>query len=415
MRARAVALWVVLLLAAAGTAATGQGFTGSWEATIVLSPKEPMPFTAFETTLDVGLTLEFLTVASVSDFVIDGWIWEELDLDVDLGLVSFAGQILFEPQSGSFLYAQGIFALHFDPVVFSVYGAITGETQTESAKYGFVLDLRADLFGGLFTFESATFLNADLSGITFTATATQTSSTLLTRTFLTDPTISSPPIHFCGQEITFSGTAFCFLELTTVTLFSSLGFESQRVSLGFLRVFGLPLTLSFDILFELQTKSYAFTPSLETDYGCLSIYSNLLGSGGLITGLEIYGIAFYASFGGATFTSVSNLDTTQYVITTRDFGWRVEPLTDAVAEGHAFYPQDYWQMVSLVVDVPPIGSGFSFAVDTFFSTTNGLLFDWAESTMGITLALGTSVSTGTAITIDSTGFVGWSLSFRVAW
>ncbi|MEW5825409.1 MAG: hypothetical protein AB1778_01130 [Candidatus Bipolaricaulota bacterium] len=415
MKARTIVLWVILLLAAAATAATGQRFTGSWDAMIVLSPQEAMPFTAFESTLDVGLTFEFLTVASVSDFVIDGWVWEELDLGVDLGLVTFDGAMLFEPQTGSFLYAEGVLSLHVDPITFSIYAAITGETSTEPAYYGFVLDLRADLFGGLFTFESATFLNADLSGITFTASATQTNSSLLTRTFLTDPTIALPPVTFCGEEITFSGMAYDCLELTSVTLFSDLGFESETISLSILRVFGLPLTLSFDIVYEVQTKSYAFTPSLETDFGCLSIYSRLLGNGGLITGLEIYGIAFRASFGGATLTSITNLDTTQYVITTPDFGWFVESLADAMAEGHLYYPQDYWQILSLVVDVPPLGCGFTFSVDTFFSTTDGLLFEWAESTMGISLALGTSVSTGTSITIDSTGFTGWSLSFRVAW
>ena len=160
--------------------------------------------------------------------------------------------------------------------------------------------------------------------------------------------------------------------------------------------------------------SYTFTPSLESDYGCLSIYTNLLGSGGTITGVEIYGIAFTCTFAGATLTSVSNLNTTDYVITTPEFGFLVEPLTTATTEGHLYYPQDYWEIVSLVVDVPPVGCGFSFQVDTFFSTATGLLFDWAQSTMGVTLALGTSVSTSSTITVNTTGFTEWRLSFEVS-
>jgi hypothetical protein len=35
--------------------------------------------------------------------------------------------------------------------------------------------------------------------------------------------------------------------------------------------------------------------------------------------------------------------------------------------------------------------------------------------MGITLALGTSVSTSTTITVDATGFTEWTLSFKVSW
>ncbi|MCK5585788.1 hypothetical protein KAJ02_06915, partial [Candidatus Bipolaricaulota bacterium] len=109
------------------------------------------------------------------------------------------------------------------------------------------------------------------------------------------------------------------------------------------------------------------------------------------------------------------LNTTEYVITTPDFGFLVEPVATAIAEGHLYYPQDYWEVVSLDVDIPPYGCGFSFSVDTFFSTSTGLLFDWAQSTMGVTLALGTSVSASSTITVDTTGFTEWTLSVRVSW
>ena len=123
---------------------------------------------------------------------------------------------------------------------------------------------------------------------------------------------------------------------------------------------------------------------------------------------------FECTLAGATLTSVSNLNTVDYVITTPEFGLIVEPLAEATAEGHLYYPQEYWEIVSLVVDVPPIGCGFSFSVDTFFSTSTGLLFDWAQSTMGVTLALGTSVSMSSTITVDTTGFTQWTLAFEVS-
>ena len=336
-------------------------------------------------------------------------------MGAELGPISFTTQLLFEPQSGSFLYVQGRLALDLPPILVSVYGAMVGPTQSESANYGYVLDVYGEILGGVMTFGSATFISADLSGITFTATGVQTDSSLVSKTFITDPTIDSVPIVFSGQELTFSGLAFDCARLTSVTTFSKVGFESEEIQLEFLSMFGLPFNLSLDFIYTLQTKSYVFTPSLSTDFGCVSVYTNLVQSGSMITGLEVYGVAFEMTIGNGTIRSVSNLDTSQYVITTPEFGFVVEPLSDAIAGGHLYYPQDFWEIVSLIVDVPPLGCGFSFSVDTFFSTSTGLLFDWARSTMGVTLSLGSSVSIGSSITIDTTGFTAWTLSAELTW
>jgi hypothetical protein len=406
-------LFIVVVLCCAVSVLGRDGFTGSWQAEIGLSPQQAQPFSAFQSTLDVGLSLSFLEIASVSDFLFDGWLWQEFDLTAALGGVRFDGQILFEPQTGSFIYAQGILSVEFPPVVVSLYGAAVGETLLQPTNYGYVFDIYGEILGGALSFESATFMGADLSGITFAA-ATSFPTSLATKTFLTDPTIDALPVGFSGQELTFSGSAFGCIELMSLTTFGKTGFESQQIELSFIRLFGLPLCIKLDFIYSLQTKSYVFTPSLESDYGCLSIYTNLIGSGGTITGVEVYGIAFECTLAGATLTSVSNLNTTDYVITTPEFCFIVESLVEATTEGHLYYPQEYWEIVSLVVDVPPIGCGFTFSADTFFSTSTGLLFDWAQSTMGVTLALGTSVSMSTSITVDVTGFTEWTLAFEVS-
>jgi len=405
-------LFVVVILFCAVSVLGSDGFTGSWRAEIGLSPQQTQPFSAFQSTLDVGLCLSFLEIASVSDFLFDGWLWEEIDLTATLGSVLFDSQILFDPQSGSFLYAQGLLSLNLAPVTFSLYGAAVGETLLQPANYGWVFDLRGDILGGILSFRSSTFFGADLSGITFTASTSQPTS-LAKKWYLTDPTIDPLPVGFSGQELTFSAIAFCCVGLTSLTTFDETGFVSEELELTFIQLFGLPLNFTIEFEYTMQTKSYAFTPSLESDFGCLSIYTNLLGSGGTITGVEIYGIAFSCTFAGATLTSVSNLNTTDYVITTPQFGFFVESLDDAVEAGHLYYPQEYWEIVSLVVDVPPAGCGFSFSVDTFFSTS-GLLFDWAKSTMGVTLSLGTSVSMSSSISVDVTGFTQWTLGFEVS-
>ncbi len=415
MKTRVFLLCMVLLFGMTVIGLGSEWFTGSWQAEIGLSPQAAQPFDTFATTLDVGLGLEFLKVSSISDFLIDGWLWQEFDLTAALGFVCFDGQMLFDPQSGSFLYAQGKLSIGFDPLVLSVYAAMTGATQTESVNYGYVFEAAGELFGGLFSYKCDTYLSADLSGITFTSSSSASDSPLLRKTFLTDPTVDLPPIAFSGQQLMFSGLAFGAVQLTSVTTFSSVGFESEQIELVFLHLFGFPLNITLDFTYELQTKSYAFTPSLETDYGCLSVYTNILGSGGVISGLQIYGIAFEATLGGATFTSVSNLDTTTYVISRPEYGLIVESEADAIDAGHLYYPQDYWEVLTLIADIPPAGCGFSFSLETCFSTSTGLLFDWAESTMGITLALGTSVSTSTSITVDSSGFTGWTIAFEVVW
>jgi len=404
-----------IVLCFAATALGSDGFTGSWEAEIGISPQQAIPFHSFQSTLDVGLSLSFVTVSSISDFLFDGWLWQEFDLEADLAMVHFDGQMLFEPQSGSFLYAQGHLNLDFGLLAVSLYGAAVGATQSDSVNYGWVFGVTGDILPGMVSFESNTFIGADLSGITFTASTTQTDSALISKTFLTDPTIDTLPLTFSGQEFKFYAFAFGCAEIESITTFSKTGFESQEIELTFLSLFNLPFNMSLDFVYTLQTKSYVFTPSLETDFGYLSVYTNLLRTGNTITGVEIYGIAFRCTIAGATFTSISNLNTADYVITTPDFGFLVEPITTAITEGHLYYPQDYWEVVSLVVDIPPYGCGFSFSVDTFFSTSTGLLFDWAQSTMGVTLALGTSVEVSSSISVDTTGFTEWMLSARVSW
>lgn len=414
MNARYVVLGIIVLCCA-GTAFGSDGFTGSWQAEIGISPQQPDPFHSFQSTLDVGLSLSFVTVSSISDFLFDGWLWQGFDLQADLSIVHFDGQMLFEPQSGSFLYAQGHLALDLGLLTLSLHGAATGATQTDAANYGWVFGITGDILPGMVSFESYTFIGANLSGITFNASTSQTDSTLVTKIFDTDPTIDLPPLSFSGQEFSFHALAFGCAEIDSTTLFSKTGFESQEIGLTFLNMFGLPFNMSLDFVYSLQTKSYVFTPSLETDFGCLSVYTNLLRTGSTIDGVEIYGIAFRFTIAGASLTSISNLNTAEYVITTPDFGFLVEPETTAIDEGHLYYPQEYWEIVSLDVDIPPYGCGFSFSVDTFFSTSTGLLFDWAQSIMGVTLALGTSVEASTTITVDTDGFNEWTLAVRVSW
>lgn len=415
MRYRIILIAILFVSLGTGVCLAVGPFSGSWEVEIGLAPQQTMPFSSFSSTLDVSFCVGFLEVSSSSDFIFSGWLWQEFGLSAALGLVSFGGVMLFEPQSGLFLYTQGVLEFDFCPFVMRIYSAMVGPSVSGGLNYGYVLDLYGELLGGIASFESATFLGADLSGITFTQTSSQSTSKLLTKNYITDPTIDVGALCFSGEEFTFKASAFGCINITSVTTFAKTGFESQEIELEFMHLFGLPLNLTLDYLFMLQTASHTFTPSLETDYGCLKIYTDILGSGGEITGIEIYGIEFQATFPGATFKSISNLNTTKYVITTPDYGSIVELKTDALEEGHLFYPQDYWEIISLVVEVPPAGCGFTFSVDTFFSTSTGLLFDWAESEMKVTVSLGQVFSVSSGVVVDTSGFAEWKIAMTVTW
>jgi hypothetical protein len=391
-------------------------FSGSWNVEIGITPQQTMAFSSFSSTLDVSFCVGFLELSSSSDFIYSGWLWQELGLSAHIGLVGFDGLALFEPQTGSFLYAQGILEFNLYPITMRLYAAMIGPDVSGGPNHGCVFDIYGELLGGLAWFESATFLGADLSGITFTQTASAASSNLLTKTYLTDPTIDIAAVRFSGEEFTFSACFCRNIQLTSITTFSQTGFESEEIELTLSSpFFGFPFSITLDYVFTLQTSSHTFTPSLETEYGCVKIYTTLSGSGGVISGLEVYGIAFEAAFEGATFTSISNLNSVDYVITTPAYGLVVEPLVTALAEGHLYYPQEYWEIVSLVVETPMPGCGVTFEVDTFFSAATGLLFDWAKSEMGVTVAFGDFFSVSSGIVVDLNGFTEWTLSLAVAW
>lgn len=416
MRYRVLLAAACLLVLGSGVSLVAGPFTGSWEVEIGFSPQQTAVFSAFSLTLDVGFQLGFLELSSTSDFIFSGWLWQEFDLCAALGFVSFEGAMLFEPQTGSFLYAQGILAFDFSPVIIRFYSAIVGPEAPGGMNWGSVFDLYGEILGGDISVESATFFGADLGGISFTQTSSQATAKLLTKTYTTDPTIDPAwCVGFSGEEVTFKACAFACLELVSVTTFSQIGFVSQEFELSFLHLFGIPLDITLDYVFSLQTASHTFTPSLETDFGCLKVYTDVLVSGGVIEGVAIYGIAFEISVAGSTFRSISNLNTTDCVITTPEYGSIVEKKSEADSEEHLYYPQDYWEVVSLVTEVPAGGSSFTFSLDTFFGTTTGLLFDWAMSEMGVEVGVGGFFSVETSVVVDTTGFTEWAIGITIAW
>ncbi len=417
MKARILIISVVFILALSGAVLAAGPFSGSWEMEIGLSPQQTKPFSAFSSTLNVGFTLGFLTLKSSSDFIIDGWLWQEFGLRASIGFISFDGVMLFKPQSGSFLYTQGILTFDFDPFVLRWYSAMTGADSPYGANYGHVLNLYGEVLGGAFSFESSTFFGADLSGISFTQVSSSTTSSLLTKTYKTDPTISPVTCNLCfsGEVLTFEASMFGCIDLTSTTTFASTGFESQEIELVFQHLFGVPLDLTLSYYFSLQTASHTFVPSLETDYGCLRIYSHLLGSGGTITGIEIYGVEFSATLGGTTIRSISNLNTTDYVITLPEYGSTIELKSDADANAHLYYPQSNWEIISLTTEIPPSGWGVTFSADTLFGTSTGLLFDWARTDMGIAVNVGGLFTFSTGITVDTTGFAEWTIGIKLRW
>lgn len=415
MRYRVVLLAALFVLLGAGACLAVGPFSGSWEVEIGLSPQQTQVFSSFSSTLDVRFSLAFVTLFTTSDFIESGWLWEELGLEINPGILSLTGVALFEPQSGSFLYAQGILALTFCPVTVSFYGAMVGAPDPADIDYGGVLDVFVDFGDGVVTLDSATLFGADLFGITFTQTSSDGWSPLLSKTYLTDPTGGSNPCCFSGEIVTFTAQFLGCVTLESTTTFTLAGFESQEFEVSVLHLFGGPINLTLDYVFSLQTASHTFTPSLESDFGCLKLYADLLGTGATITGVNIYGVAIEVTLAGTTFRSISNLDPSAYVITTPEYGSLIELESEAIENGHLYYPSDFWEVVSLVSEIPSGGAIFSFSVDTFFGTTSDLLFDWAMSEMGVSVTIGGFFTVETGIAVDTTGFTEWSIAVAIAW
>jgi hypothetical protein len=408
-------LAVALLMVAGWSGWASGGFTGSWTSEIGLSPIQTMPFTAFSSTLEVGFAVDFFEVSTTSDFIMTGWLWQELGLAAELGFFGFDGTLLFDPQSASFLYGTAAITLNFGPIRTTLHGAMVGPTHPGGLNWGYVLDIYGEMLNGSLWFESATFLGADLSGITFAQTNSSIASSLLTKYYPVDPTIGPPCAGFSGQQVLVGASLFDCIDFLGVTTFDCTGFVSQVFELSYMNLFGSPLGITLSYEFTLQTASHTFTPSLTSDFGCLKVFADLLGSGGTITGVEIYGIQFEITLGGATFSSLSNLNTTDYVLTYPGYEPAIKPLADAIADGDLYYPQDYWEIISLVVNVPPSGCGFSFYLDTFFSNTSTMLFDWAESDMGISVSMGSLLTLSTGVTVGDAGFMEWRVGISASW
>ena len=106
---------LLVVLGAGACFGAGPSLTGSWDVEIGMAPQQTSPFSSFSSTLEVGLCVAFLEVSSTSDFLFSGWLWQEFGLSVSVGFVNFDGMMLFEPQTGSFLYAQGVLGFDFSP------------------------------------------------------------------------------------------------------------------------------------------------------------------------------------------------------------------------------------------------------------------------------------------------------------
>ena len=393
-------------------------FTGSWDVTVGLAPQnQTMPFTTFESTLNLGFCVAFLELWSVSDFIFSGWLWQEIGLSAGLGFLSFDGLMLLKPQNGAFLYAEGVLGFDFSLLALEFRGAAVGPSVAGGMNSGLVFSLFAELPGGIASLESTTYLGADLSGISFVQTSPTTTSPLLTKTYATDPTAMPNTCGYCfsGQRFTFATEFLGCIGFTSITDFNQFGFESEEIELTFQHLFGLPLNITLEYHFSTQTASHVFIPSIETDFGCVRIYADVLGSGTTITGLDIYGISFEASFAGATFRSISNFNTTANVITTPAFGSVVEPKATADDEGHLYYPQSYWEVVSLTMEMPVSIGEITFSVNTFFGQSTGLLFDWAETEISVAVNIGGYLTLSSAMAVDMTGFTEWRLGTSLAW
>jgi len=72
VKKRTLLIGIAFLAVGVVSGLASEGFTGSWSADITISPLQTRPFTAFQSTLDVGFCIDYVEIASVSDFDFNG-------------------------------------------------------------------------------------------------------------------------------------------------------------------------------------------------------------------------------------------------------------------------------------------------------------------------------------------------------
>ncbi|MCX6093622.1 MAG: hypothetical protein NTY63_02205, partial [Candidatus Bipolaricaulota bacterium] len=178
------------------------------------------------------------------------------------------------------------------------------------------------------------------------------------------------------------------------------------------------LDFDLEVTYEIQTKSVALTPDVVVAGGlaCFTPYFaiDFGASAWEISGLELGGLALVCTWNGVTVKDLTVFDPGWFVITTEDYGSKIETLDDAIDDGHDYYGQ-YWELLSIEAVFDGCCGGTNrMLINNYFGDPSGI-FGWGMSYVEACVGLSADIELSGSMTVSTTGLDALGLGIKLHW
>ncbi len=364
-----------------GIASFAGPLSGSWSSSLTLDITGAAPATItvsdFSSTLIVDYTVGGWTFESTTGFALGGWNTQKFTANGTLGAFTLDSTLVFDPANAAFTSWDTTGKVSIAGVDFSSefllknYGSNTPGSGWTFGASGVAGDL---------SIAATAYFNMDSSGELI-----QTESTC-----------------FCFSSVDFDVSfPFACIDLVSVSIgFSTSGFDGVTFSVTGVQVPSISwLTFDFDLTFDdgEEGKSLSFTPNISLgDWACIKLYYDLITSDSInIDGIYFYGMTLSYTWNGVTFSETSAFDTSDPKDLVKDPYWEVFTIKSA---GDSC-----------------CGGAVDFQIDTYFSASSTMLFDWGETDVSLSFGIGSNFTLNTGLVVDTTGLTQVSFGFDVTW
>jgi hypothetical protein len=413
----ATALFGLTLLAAGP-------FSGSWSNEVLVEVGTSL-FKSLDSVLHLDYSFGGLVATSESEiYLAGGFVWQGFGMSGRLGAFDIQTDVLFGPSTSDFIYSQAIVTTSLAGVDLGFYFAQLSDAVLGGPASGVAFRLAGSV--GAIDVVSVTEFGAriqddDVDGITIYHAATG-----LYKSYVTNPIVPVTSDSTCtiggnkgftGEKVSLSGLSFgCVEDIGTTLYITKDGFDSFTIDLTGIDIGIAWLALDFELVFTLDTKSLALTPTFVVGEAiCIDTYLDVLTNAASITGIEVYGFGLVYSWNGVTVKDLTVLDTGRYAITTPEYGSVIEEIATALDEGHDVY-SDYWELLSIeVTRAGCCGGDFTFLANTYFSKTATSLFSWGMTYVEAKVPFGSSLFLSGSVAVEASGLEHVGFGVGVKW
>jgi hypothetical protein len=367
------------------------GLSGEWCTDITFDPQATTTafVTAFESTLSITYTIGSWSFTSDTTFDLTGWSGQVFSAAGVLGAFTISSELTFDPAAATFERWETSGSVSIAGVSFN--GA-------------FLLQGIAGSSGGASTYDD--YGAGWLFGMSGTAGSVGLAGTaLFNLEYDADGVLQIVQTGECC--ICFSGLdleiemPFCCLEAVAIEInftcvggFDGICFDVTGIAVPAWPWLTFDATLCFDE--GEDGKSLTIVPVLNLgEFECVTLYYRINdsagGAGWTFESVEFYGIELNCTFNGIAFRSASSFgdEDDNEEITGNELYWEVFCIS---------YSGDGC-----------CGGAYSFDVCTYFAANSAMLFDWGETVVDVSFGITSNFTINTGLTVDSTGFVEWTL------